>query len=68
MTYFLREADDRYSRQDELLRERMYPREEVEQVLERTGFVLLGAYGDLGLTPARETDERIYYIVQKRKG
>ncbi len=67
MTYFLREADGRYSRQDELLRERMYPREEIDRALERTGFTLLGTYGDLRLAPAKENDERIYYIVQKRK-
>ena len=67
ISLFEEDADGRYTRTDEYQRERMYPVSTVKKLLKRTGFDVLGIYGDLDFTPATDEDERLYVIARAKK-
>ncbi len=67
ISLFSEDEDGRYTRTDEYQSERMYTERTVKNLLAKTGFELIGIYGDLDFSPAREEDERIYVIAKAKK-
>lgn len=67
ISLFSQDEDGRYERTDEYQRERMYPLATLKATLSKTGFELIGVYGDLDFSPHTETSERIYIIARAKK-
>ncbi len=67
ISLFEQDSDGRYVRTDEYQRERMYPVSTIKKLLCKTGFDVIGIYGDLDFTPATEEDERLYIIARAKK-
>ncbi len=67
ISLFEEDEDGRYIRADEYQQERMYPQKTLKSLLAKTGFELIGMYGDLGFAPVTDTDERIYVIAKAIK-
>ena len=63
VTLFVRQADGKYERLDELHRQYCYTQEEIVAALERNGFTLLGVEGHLGEDVS--TTDRILFIAKK---
>ena len=60
ITLFEEGEDGRYTRYDDLQRERMYTLRALKSALTSSGFEFIGAYSDFDFTPATDDDERIY--------
>lgn len=67
LSIFTENEDGTYERQDETQTEKCYSRKQIEKALIDTGFEILGVYGDLNHTPAKETDEKWYFTVRCKK-
>ena len=67
ISLFSEDEDGRYTRIDEYQRERMYPTSTLKSLLVKTGFELVGVYGDLDFSPASDTSERIYIVAKAKK-
>ena len=67
ITLFTEEADGRYSRHEDIERERMYTVRQIKSALAKSGFEFIGAYSDFDLTPATDDDERIYFVARCKK-
>lgn len=65
LTIFTPRGDGTYTREDTLQRERCYTERQLKLALKRSGFELLGIFGDYDFTPAEETDERWYVVARK---
>jgi SAM-dependent methyltransferase len=63
VSLFVRQADGRYERLDEIHRQYCYSQEEIIAALKRNGFTLLGAEGHLG--EEISTTDRILFIARK---
>lgn len=61
------DGDGRYIRQDETQRERMYKTDELEEMLRKTGFDVLGVYGDMSFGDVKSDTERIYIAARALK-
>lgn len=62
---FERHGDGSYTRFSEEIRERAYPEEEMEALLEAHGFRLLDRFGDYTRTAPGAQEQRILYIAQR---
>ena len=60
ITVFQEDPDGRYTRYDDVQRERMYTISNMKKALEKSGFEFIGAYGDFDFSPASDDNERIY--------
>ena len=67
ITLFKEAADGRYSRYDDVERERMYTIRELKSALVKAGFEFIGAYSDFELTEATDEDDRIYLVAKCKK-
>lgn len=67
ITLFKEEADGRYSRYDDVERERMYTLKEIRSALTKAGFELLGVYSDFEMNEATDEDDRIYLVARCKK-
>lgn len=65
ITLFVRDGDGRYTRYDEVHLERAFTPAEVEAALKRTGFELLGVYGELSQAHPTPDEGRIFYVVRR---
>lgn len=54
-----------YHRESEHFFERCYPQEQLEEMLERTGYQLLAVYGADTQRPLEENDQRAVYLARK---
>lgn len=55
-----------YRRTKEEIWERYYTDFELKGIIEKSGFTLLGVYGDLTTQPPSPTEERVVYVLQKK--
>ena len=60
ITVFEENHDGRYTRYDDIQRERMYTIANMKKALLKNGFEFIGAYGDFDFSPATDDNERIY--------
>lgn len=67
ISLFSRNADQSYTRSDEIQTERMYTIRSLKAHLRSAGFELLGAYSDFNFTPATDGDDRIFVAAVCRK-
>ena len=67
ITVFSEDEDGRYSRYEDVDRERMYTLRSLKSALLRTGFEFLGAYSDFDFTEADDNSERIYIVARCKK-
>ncbi|MBR6739455.1 MAG: class I SAM-dependent methyltransferase [Clostridia bacterium] len=61
------EDGDRYERVSEEHTERAWPTDTLFKTLEANGLEPLGAFGELVMRPAEESDDRIFIVARKRK-
>ena len=68
LTFFFENADGRYDRYDEKIRQRMYPARTLERLLADAGFEVLCRTGGFDFSPADEnTCDRLFYVCGKKK-
>ncbi len=65
LTFFVKEADGRYARVDEVHREYAYTAEQIAALLERAGFVNIKMYGNRTQHEPTLEEERIFYLAVK---
>ena len=68
ITLFKEECDGRYTRYDDLQRERMYTLRTLKEKLSLAGFEFIGAYSDFEFSEASDSSERIYIAARCKKG
>jgi len=69
LTFFTLEPESgKYLRFDETHLERAYEEKEIKEMLENSGFEILGVYGELEFNPPKENEERIFFAARKIKG
>ena len=66
LTLFLKEADGRYRRFDEVHEQRAWSEAEVRQAVEDAGMIWVAVYGDGTREAASEETERMYVIVREQ--
>src|SRR5690606_9414753 len=66
LTLFVREADGRYARFDEVHEQRAHAGPEVTRALERAGFQLEGVFGELTEEKPRRGEGRVFYLARRR--
>lgn len=54
-----------YERYDEVHVERAFTDREVEEAIDRAGFIVNGTYGELIAQPPRDDEGRIFYVLEK---
>ena len=67
LTYFKETGNNVYTRSDERQIQKYFPLKTIENLLNSSGFKLIGKYGSLEYTEPTITDEKIYYIAQRTK-
>ena len=67
ITVFKSDQDGRYSRTDEIQRERMYTLRAIKSHLLKAGFEFLGVYSDFEFTEGSDFDDRIYVVAKCKK-
>ncbi len=65
LTFFVKEGEC-YNRIEEEQCQRIYTPEEIILSAQKAGLVLLGIFGE-DFNPPKENDERIYFVMQRRK-
>ena len=66
LSIFAEDDDGKYERFDENQRQRAYTLSHVKRVLEKSGFSLVKVVSDFEFSQVNDTDERWFFIVQKR--
>lgn len=64
LEFFEREENGLYSRSSESFSEKAYSEEDIEKLLEESGFEVLAKYGDDTFKPPTETSQRIIYAAR----
>ncbi|MCR5653683.1 MAG: class I SAM-dependent methyltransferase [Ruminococcus sp.] len=64
LTFFVPDGET-YTRYDESFSERAYSREELTELLNKTGFELQAVYGDMGFQKPHENEQRIIVVAKK---
>ena len=67
ITVFSEDEDGRYTRYEDMDRERMYTLRSLKSALLRNGFEFIGAYSDFEFTEADDNSERIYIVARCKK-
>ena len=67
ITLFSEESDGRYSRCEELQRERMYTLNSIKKHLQCANLEFVGAYSDFEYNPGDDGSERIYIVARCKK-
>ncbi len=66
LTFFFEEADGRYARFDEHMRQRMYPEKTLDKFVKQAGFEIICKTGGFDFENASEQDtDRLFYICKK---
>ena len=65
LDFFALNNDGLWERYTEEFTERAYPLEELEKMLAKSGFTVLGVYDDLTLDPVRPDSERAVFLARK---
>lgn len=63
---FTEDKNGKYDRQTDFIVERAYEREFLEKALEKSGFTVLGVFGDMKDTSPDINEERIYFFAKKK--
>ena len=63
---FFRNENGTYSRHTDSITERAYSVEFLRKALEKSGFNVLGIYGDMTTLPPEENEERLYFLAEKK--
>ena len=67
LSFFVEEADGRYTRLTEEQTERCYRERTLRKLLVEAGFEVCAVVGDMDMSPCTPTTERAYYICRCRK-
>ena len=67
LSVFTEEEDGRFSRADEVQTERCYAREELTEKLTKSGFEVLGFFGDYDFSEPKNDCERWYIVARAKK-
>ncbi len=65
LTFFLKNVDGRYTRQEEYQQERVYPVETLLSMIEEAGLHCLGVFDNLGFEKPQKDSERLFFVVQR---
>lgn len=63
---FSKDSDGRYIRNTDYIVERAYSREFIVNTLQKSGFELIGVYGDCTYTDPENDEERVYFLARKK--
>lgn len=64
LTFFVPEGEN-YTRYDENFSERAYSRDELTELLNKTGFEVQAVYGDMGFNEPHKNEQRIIFVAKK---
>lgn len=64
LSIFEENEDGLYERSDEVQREKCYSYKQISNALKKTGFEILGAYGDLNKKEIESCDEKWYFVAR----
>lgn len=67
LSVFTECEDGRFSREDETQTERCYELAQIKEMLESSGFELLGIYGDTSFSDINENTERWHFVARAKK-
>ncbi len=67
LTFFLKQGDGRYLRQEESQTERVYETEEILGLIQEAGLSCLGIFDSLSFEPPREDSERLFFVVKREQ-
>ncbi len=67
LSLFSLEKDGRYIREDAEGSEYYFPEKTVIALIEKAGMEVCSIYGDIGLSPANEESERLYFVCRTKK-
>lgn len=65
LDFFERCGEDCYDRTTEYIKERAYTESELCSALKRAGLEIVGVFGDMGVLPPSENEERLIYVTRK---
>ncbi|MBF0432902.1 MAG: class I SAM-dependent methyltransferase [Fibrobacteria bacterium] len=63
--YFMKQADGRYIRQEEYHLQRIYLLSEMQELINKTGFIMDGCFNDFTFDQAGEYSERVHFVLRK---
>ena len=64
-TFFILEKDGRYSRREEIHRQRIYPVAAIQKLAIRAGFSVRACLADFTLKPGTDKNERLHFVLQR---
>ncbi len=64
LSIFKEDENGLYERYDEVQKEKCYSLKQITNALKKTGFEILGAYGDLNKKEIEECDEKWYFVAR----
>ncbi len=67
LTFFLKNADGSYTKQQEFHEERVYTEEEIRDTVRACGLHCLGVYDGLTFDTPKPDSERIFFVIQRPK-
>ena len=67
LSVFTEGEDGRFDREDEVQTERCYTKDELTENLEKSGFEMLGFFGDYTMSAPKEDCERWYIVARAKK-
>ncbi|MBR5152837.1 MAG: class I SAM-dependent methyltransferase [Clostridia bacterium] len=65
LTFFMKNVDGSYSRQEEYQQERVYTKEQLLSMIEEAGLTCLGVYDGLSFEEPRQDSQRLFFVVQR---
>jgi len=64
-TYFIKDKEDRYQKVKESHQQRIYPTEQILDLIDKTGFTLVNMYNDISFEEPGQNCERIHFLLKK---
>ena len=65
LDFFEKSGEDCYNRTTEYITERAYTENELSAAIEAAGLEIVGVFGDMGVLPPSENEERLIYVTRK---
>lgn len=62
LTLFIEDEDGAYVKREEVQTEKIWHRADIEEMLTEAGMELVTVYSDFDMTPAKENDEKWYFV------
>ncbi len=67
LTFFLKNPDGTYTRQEEYQEERSYTPQEIQEIVKECNLDCLGVFDNLSFDPPKEDSERLFFVIRRPK-